>query len=84
MKKYINLINNERSNRKIVSQKAVVYCDSTSRDITGTQADQAGCMAYALDKCTTYDLAACIQGAHDYCEGTYDTKACIGPGVVDD
>ena len=83
MKKIIKLINNERLNEKISSLTAYVQCDSTSGDVPG-DIDQAGCAIYAYDKCSTYDLAACIQGAHDYCEGTYDTKACIGPGAVDD
>ena len=83
MIKFIRLINNERQNLKILPNKALVSCDSTSID-TGGGENHAGCAIYAYDKCSTYDLAACIQGAHDYCEGTYDTKACIGPGVVDD
>ena len=83
MKKFIKLINNERNNHSIHSQKADVVCTGSSHDYCG-EFDQAACTAYALDKCARYDLAACVEGAHDYCESyTYDTKACFGVGQID-
>lgn len=83
MKKFIRLINNERTNLKITSQKAEVVCESGATDICN-YIDQSACAAYAYDKCASFDLAACIQGAHDYCESNYDTKACYGPGNIDE
>ena len=83
MKKFIKLVNNERINSKIQSQKATAYCSVGAEDHCG-EFDQAACTAYALDKCAKYDLAACVEGAHDYCETyNYDTKACFGVGQID-
>ena len=83
MKRFIKLINNERINSRIQSKKADATCSVGADDYCG-QYDQAACTAYALDKCARYDLAACVEGAHDYCESyTYDTEACVGPGVTD-
>lgn len=85
MKKFIKLINNERTNSRIISQKAYVSCSDGARDVYGDYSgNRAACSTYAYDKCHQNDLAACIEGAHDYCETyQYDTEACYGPGQVD-
>ena len=85
MKKFIKLINDERNNCQIASQKAYATCSEGAEDIYGSYAENhAGCSTYAYDKCHQIDLAACINGAHDYCESyQIDTVGCYGPGVTD-
>ncbi|MBO5110836.1 MAG: hypothetical protein J6D21_08995 [Clostridia bacterium] len=75
-KKVIKLVNNERANSKLESQKA---CDSTSID-TCVYDDVGNCTNYALDKCTK-DYGDCSNGADDTCYMDYDD--CAGPGEVD-
>ena len=84
-KKLIKLINNERMNLSIKSQKAVednAICKPDSEDIC-TYIDNAACSVYATDKCGK-DYAACMEGAWDICTAVYrDTDLCIGAGVSD-
>ena len=82
-KKLIKLINNERSNAKVLSKKAYdhAYCDSTSSD-TCVYIDNAACSVYATDECNK-DYAACMEGAWDVCENYRDTDLCIGAGTMD-
>lgn len=86
-KKLIKLINNERINLSIKSQKAVelddnAHCKDDSVDIC-TYIDNAACSTYATDECSK-DYAACMEGAWDICTAVYrDTDLCIGAGVTD-
>lgn len=83
MKRFLKLINNERTNVKVTSKKALAVCDETAGDYCYGE-DYAACSSHAYDKCYQHDLAACIEGAHDFCESySYDTEACYGPGNVD-
>ena len=77
-KKFIKLINNERVNANITSQKA---CSGGATDIC-TYDDNAHCTNYALDVCDK-DYAACRNGADDVCGAYYDYSVCVGPGVED-
>ena len=74
-KRMLKLINNERINVRVVSKKAVSWCDSTSVDDC-RNLDYAHCGTYAYDKCTVKDLAACQEHATDKC--SIDRDACIG------
>ena len=69
-KKVIKLINNERKNCKISSQKA---CDIGSNDVC-TYIDAAECTVYATDVCDK-DYVSCYNGA--------DYTACSGAGAED-
>lgn len=82
-KKTLKLINDERT---LLSVRNALACDSTSFDggcVKGK--DNAFCTIYAADGyCSVMDLAACSQGADDYClTGTADTVGCYGPGSID-
>ena len=86
-KKLIKLINNERTNLSIKSQKAVepddnADCKADSADYC-VYIDNAACSTYATDKCNK-DYAGCMEGAWDICTAVYrDTDLCIGAGVSD-
>lgn len=79
-KKLIKLINNERLDAKIMSQKA---CAAANNDIcTVETADKYTCTTYAYDYCGK-DYSACSEGADDVCY-TYDSGiSCSGPGAED-
>ena len=77
-KKMIRLINNERINTKIASQKAC----STGADDHCVYEDNAHCTTYAYDYCHK-DYAACRNGADDVCYANYDYTVCVGPGTED-
>lgn len=71
-KKIIKLINNERTNKKIISAKG---CDTTSFDECATQNyDNAHCTIYSYDQCVKGDYAACTNSSIDYC--SYDHAGC--------
>lgn len=57
--KFIKLINNERINVRIASEKACVT------DVCAVE-DRAFCTSYASDVCVK-DYAACTGSAFDYC-----------------
>lgn len=87
-KKIIKLINGERTNLSIKSQKAVdpdndrAECKADSVDIC-VYIDNAACSTYANDECNK-DYAGCMEGAWDICTAVYrDTDLCIGAGVSD-
>ena len=86
-KKLIKLINNERTNLSIKSQKAVELddnadCKEDSLDFCA-YIDNAACSTYANDQCNK-DYAGCMEGAWDICTAVYrDTDLCIGAGVSD-
>ena len=84
-KKLIKLINNERMNYTIKSQKAVddnAECKIDSVD-TCVYVDNAACSTYANDKCNK-DYAGCMEGAWDICTAVEkDIDLCIGAGVSD-
>ena len=87
-KKIIKLINGERTNLSIKSQKAVdpdndrAKCKADSFDIC-VYIDNAACSTYANDECNK-DYAGCMEGAWDICTAVYrDTDLCIGAGVSD-
>ena len=86
-KKLIKLINNERINLSIKSQKAVepddnAHCKDDSVDIC-VYVDNAACSIYANDQCGK-DYAACMEGAWDLCTAVAkDVDLCIGAGVAD-
>ena len=84
-KKLIKLINNERTNSAIKSQKAVddnASCKADSFDLC-TSVDYAACSTYATDQCTK-DYAGCMEGAWDVCTAVAkDVDLCIGAGVAD-
>ena len=73
VKKVVRLINNERSNRKVVSVKAV-GCTGVSTDICTALFDYAICIENSYDVCGK-DYAGCFNNSYDYCVG-YDTTAC--------
>ena len=74
VKKYIKLINNERVNAKLMSEKAC-SSDTTFNDCSVW--DKAECAVNSYDVCQK-DLAACYNKGYDYCNTQYDTDACIG------
>lgn len=76
----ILLINDER---KLLSVKKAVACDGTAYDGGCEYQDLAHCANYAYDKKCSYDLAACTNGADDYCGGEWDTRPCATPGELD-
>ena len=86
-KKLIKLINDERTNLSIKSQKAVelddnAHCKEDSFDFCA-YIDNAACSTYATDKCNK-DYAGCIEGAWDVCTAVAkDVDLCIGAGVED-
>ena len=86
MKKFINLINNERTNTRVLSKKAVednAFCKADSVDVCSL-IDNAACYAIANDQCNKdyaacsgeawdlcgIDYAGCTTQATDYCENT--------------
>ena len=78
-KKLVKLINNERVNSKLVSEKA---CSTDASDYC-VYIDMADCTTDALDHCYK-DYAACHEGADDVCTYNYDySDNCIGVGVED-
>lgn len=83
MKKIIKLINDERLNASIQSQKADnnADCSEGANDVC-YYIDNAGCSVYANDVCGK-DYAACIEGAQDICNNYRDIDLCIGAGVND-
>lgn len=84
MKKTIRLINDERRNTSILSQKAVhdyASCSDGANDVC-YYIDNAGCSTYANDVCNK-DYAACIEGAQDICTNYRDIDLCIGAGNYD-
>ena len=93
MKKVIKLINNERKNAQILSQKATGCitedeCANTSVDIcTGgaTDAcifiDAAHCSHRATDDCIK-DYRACSFEQYDWCD-YIDTSICVGASAED-
>lgn len=75
VKKMIKLINNERTNSKIVSSKA---CDETSTDICHRDGyDFAQCSVYSYDECYK-DYSACYNHAADVCEFIDNNAPCNG------
>lgn len=66
---FVKLINDERTDRNIVSGKA---CDNTSTDIC-TKLDYASCTVHSYDICEK-DHAGCYKYSYDYCDK--DTAAC--------
>ena len=83
MKKIIKLINDERLNASIQSQKADnnADCSEGANDVC-YYIDSAGCSTYANDVCNK-DYAACIEGAQDICTNYRDIDLCIGAGNYD-
>ena len=71
VKKVIKLVNNERRNSKLASQKA---CVATATDEC-VYVDNATCSSHALDDCVK-DYAGCYEYAKDVCYT--DTTACGG------
>lgn len=67
---FVKLINDERTDRNIVSVKA---CDSTSTDMC-TETDYASCTIHSYDICAK-DYVSCHAYAYDYC-ANIDTTAC--------
>ena len=67
VKKILKLVNNERVNSKLVSQKA---CDATSKDVC-PYVDNAECTTYSYDKCTKEDYAACYNYSDDTCTSDF-------------
>ncbi len=80
MKKIVKLINNERNNKAMLSQKAQDKCDSTAHDYCPS-IDYGICSLYATDVCSKRDYAGCAEGAQDKC--SIDTYACIGSNTYD-
>lgn len=64
-----------------MSKSSTKMCDSTSFDRCEFL-DSAHCTVYAYDNCAK-DLAACINGADDYCASFIDVKGCFGAGEID-
>ena len=77
-KKILKLVNNERTNSKLASQKA---CEAGSVDTCPVSYDYADCATYAYDECIKEDHAGCYDGADDICGN--DIDACSGAGVDD-
>lgn len=82
MKKTVKLINNERINYAILSNKAN-GCIGGALDICD-RIDVSKCDTYAYDYCTKEDRASCDAGAKDICTYDYDSHNCSGPGAEDD
>ena len=70
-KKLIKLINSERINSNIVSNKA---CEDYSTNIC-TAKDYATCVVNSYDVCSK-DHAACFNNSYDYCNTYRDTDLC--------
>lgn len=82
VKKIVKLINNERINSAVLSNKANDNdCFGGALDIC-ERIDVSKCDTYAYDYCSKEDRASCDAGADDVC--TYDHQACSGPGVEDE
>ena len=79
-KRIIQLINDERT---LLSVSKVQACDSTARDDGCDKGDYAHCATHAWDTLCPIDQAACIDGAHDYCDGEKDLFACSGSSAID-
>lgn len=77
MKKTIKLINNERTNVKVLAAKA---CESGSYDICETNIDNAKCSVESYDLCYK-DYAACTNNSYDNCS-VEDHQGCY-TGVMD-
>lgn len=75
MKKTIKLINNERLNTKLTSQKA---CLADSYDYCSGGIDIYACMSNSYDVCNK-DYASCSGESYDLCEQT-DLDVCIAGG----
>lgn len=65
VKKFIKLINNERSNRRTISEIAV-GCTGGSVDIC-TVEDYATCIMNSYDVCGK-DYIGCTNNSYDFCE----------------
>ena len=72
-RKIIKLVNNERINRRVESEKA---CDATSVDIC-QKYDYADCTLGSTDICVK-DYAGCSNGYYDYCPEVEDYTICLG------
>lgn len=79
-KKIIKLINSERLNTRIASEKSAV-CYNGGKDIC-TWIDNAACYNYAFDSCGK-DYRACSDGADDYCSYIDNNTPCSGAGQDD-
>lgn len=81
MKRIIKLINNERTNAKLLSKKA---CTANINDYCViTNHDRYHCDQYSTDICNK-DQAACTNGAIDNCLSFFfDTTKCDGKGAED-
>ena len=75
-KKMIKLINSERVNTKVTSQKAI-GCDLGSFDVCSVK-DLAGCTVNSYDNCGK-DYAVCYNNSYDLCY-TEDKIACFDGG----
>lgn len=75
-KRFIKLINNERANFKILSEKAYVNtCAAGSLDVCDSK-DFATCTVNSVDVCVK-DYAGCTNNSFDYCGGGgLDYQAC--------
>lgn len=72
VKKLVKLINNERNNRRIVSDMAQ-GCTIQSMD-SCSYTDNARCTVNSYDVCTK-DYAGCYNYSYDYCDNL-DVTAC--------
>ena len=72
-KKFVKLINSERTNKNIISGKAndnictkvdIAYCSGYSYDIC--EKDYAACDGTSYDYCERIDLDGCINSSYDY------------------
>ena len=81
MKKFIKLINDERSTIKIASQKAA-SCETGSYDYCHYNVDNSPCTANAYDYCGK-DHTSCREYAYDYCLYVDDDRPCSGQGASD-
>ena len=81
-KRFLKLVNNERTNIRISSKKGYDRCTGGAYDwCSSSSTDMAFCGTYAYDYCSKQDYAACQQGADDTC--SIDRTVCIGPGQED-
>lgn len=72
--KRLRLINDERILWLVVGNKA---CDTTATDYGCVKGrDYASCTKNAIDHFCGTDIAACTNGAEDYCEYETDTLGC--------
>lgn len=72
-RKIIKLVNNERINRRIESEKA---CDASSQDVCAeVNNDFAECTLGSIDLCVK-DYAGCSNGHIDYCPSVKDYTPC--------